>query len=279
MRNLFQLIAFSIVFSVEFSRTVLSQDSNSPVSGATVRNPSVPSNSDLNKNWVERAKRILEIGELGLTTEELKKELVKLKPNPDDDPRYVFAFVLVAMKEKQWSSAQKFTKDILERHKDYTPARVAKARMLLTLDQKLATVPELELLAKGLDAHSINVSSDQFSFAARFLGLAVGFLEGPGKESIKATALKALISDTEKVSQSFQGPFSETRLAVGNEYETLVEKGEKALRDLRQNKVEDAQEKRKELETQRAKTEADAEAARRQYYFYAGIARLSTLDL
>ncbi len=264
MLKLFQTIVLSIVLFVEFSHPMLSQELITPVSGATDKNATVPIISDGNKSWVERARRTLEIGEFGLTTAELKKELVKLKPNSDDDPRYVFAFVLVAMKEKQWASAQKYTKDILERHKDYIPARVAKARMLLTQNQILPTVPELELLAKGLDAPNINVSSDQLSFAARFLGLAVGYLEGPGKESIKATALKALISETDKISQSNYGPYSEARLAVGNEHETFVEKGEKALNDLRKDKAEDAQERRKDLESQRAKTEADAETAKRQ---------------
>ena len=102
MRRLFQTIALTIVLFVEFSQTMLSQESSTPFSGATDKNPTVPSSSDGNKSWVKRARRILEIGELGLATEELKKELVQLKPSSDDDPRYAFAFVLVALRHSDW---------------------------------------------------------------------------------------------------------------------------------------------------------------------------------
>ncbi len=276
MRKLFQLTTLFIVFAAG-CRSVLEAQEVSPKAssqdlGSADKIPStttvtkVSNATPENKNWIERTKRILEIGIAGLTNAEQKKELLKLRPVvAADDPRFVFAFVLVAMKEKEWASALKNTTEVLERHKDYLPARVANARLLLTQDKKLAAVAELELLAKGLDdTSSAIVSSDQLSFAARFLGLAVGFLEGPGKESIKATTLQALIAETDKISPAHQGPFSEARMAVMSEYETLVDKGEQALADLRQGKVEDAEDRRKELELQVAKTEAEAIAAKKQ---------------
>ncbi|MEQ1828916.1 MAG: hypothetical protein ABL921_23340 [Pirellula sp.] len=273
MLKLFQIAFSCVMFSVEHicileaqesGSKATSPDSGSSKRGITAAKETKSASESQESEWTQRAKRILEIGIAGLTNEH-KAELVKLKPSADDDPRYVFAFILVAIKEKQWASAQKYTAEILERHNDYLPARVAQARLLLTQDKKLDAVTELELLAKGLDTTSSDlVSSDQRSFAARFLGLAVGYLEGPGKESIKATTLQALIAETDKISSSHQGPFSQARLSVANEYETLVEKGEQALAELRQGLVDDAQEKRNELESQRAKTEAEAEAARKQ---------------
>ena len=136
MRKLFQIVSFIIVITAECLSVLEAQDIE------TLEN----------KNWIERTKRLLEIGIEGLTNVEQKNELAKLRPAvAADDPRYVFAFVLVAMKEKEWAIALKSTSEVLERHKDYLPARIANARLLLTQDKKLAAVTELELLAKGLD--------------------------------------------------------------------------------------------------------------------------------
>ncbi len=125
------------------------------------------------KDWNPRAKRILEIGGETFADANQKnkayKELGSLKPSSDSDPRYSYSFILVAMKEKQWSSAQKLVADLLERHEDYLPARAAKARMFLTLEKKLAAVAELELLAKGLGSTSTIVSDDQLTEAARLV--------------------------------------------------------------------------------------------------------------
>ena len=274
MLKLLQITSFFIFFAIERITVLEAQDvrskANSPdlslakPRSAAAADKEVSDETQVSDNWVERTKRVLEIGVAGLTTAKQKAELVKLKPKVDDDPRYGFAFVLVAMKEKQWASALTNTMEILERHQDYIPARVTHARLLLSQDKKLAAVTELERLAKGLNTTSDMVSSDQLSFAARFLGLAVGYLEGPGKESIKPTTLQALIAETDKITPSHQVPFSQARLSVASEYETLVEKGEKALEELRQGLAEEVQDKRDELESQRAKTEAEAEAARKQ---------------
>ena len=195
------------------------------------------------KNWNLRAKRILEIGGETFADANQKnkayKELGSLKPSSDSDPRYSYAFILVAMKEKQWSSAQKLVTELLECHEDYLPARAAKARMLLTLEKKLAAVAELELLAKGLESSSTIVSDDQLTEAARFLGLGVGYFEGPGKDSIKATALQALIATADEIPQSLQEPYSQARLAIENEYQVLMEKGEDALAAHKQEIAED----------------------------------------
>ena len=153
MRKLFQIASLFVVLTAESVSVLEAQDVSSKVTAQDL----------MDKNWVERAKRILEISVAGLTNAKQKAELVKLKPSADDDPRYVFAFVLVAMKEKQWASALKNTTEVLERHKDYIPARVAQARLLLTQDKKLVAVTELELLAKGLNSTSDMVSSDQLS--------------------------------------------------------------------------------------------------------------------
>ncbi len=278
MLKLLQITSFFIFFAIERVCVLEAQNVGSkatspdlglakPRSTAAAGKEVVSSEIKVSDNWIERTKRVLEIGVGGLTTTKQKAELLKLIPKADDDPRYGFAFVLVAMKEKQWNSALKNTTEILERHQDYIPARVAHARLLLSQDKKPAAVAELERLAKGLNASSDMVSPDQLSFAARFLGLAVGYLEGPGKESIKPikpTALQALIAETDKITSSFQVPFSQARLSVASEYETLVEKGENAHTELRQGLAEEVQDKRDELESQRAKTESEAEAAKKQ---------------
>jgi hypothetical protein len=218
--------------------------------------------------WVVRAKRILEIGSEERTTADQKKqayrELAALKPKPEDDARYLFAFVLIAMHEKQWPSAQKDVTSLLDQHENYVPARAAKARMLLTLDKKLAAIAELEILAKGIGAPAANVSPDQLSHAAQFLGLAIGYFEGPSKDSIKATTLQGLIDQTDKIPEELKVAFEKARRTVASEYHVLVDKGEKALEELRRDLTEDAQRKRSELESQRAKTEEDAEAAKRE---------------
>ena len=275
MLKLLQITSFFFFFAIERTSVLEAQDVPTkatspdlrlakPRSAAGEEKEVVSSETQVRDNWVERTKRVLEIGVAGLTTAKQKAELHKLIPKAEDDPRYGLAFVLVAMKEKQWASALKNITEILERHQDYLPARVAHARLLLSQDKKLAAVAELERLAKGLSTSSEMVSSDQLAFAARFLGLAVGYLEGPSKESIKPTTLQALIAETDKITPSHQVPFSQARLSVASEYETLVEKGEKALEELRQGLVEDTQEKRNELESQRAKTAAEADAARKQ---------------
>ena len=114
MRKLLQIAFLFIGFTSEYFSFLKAQDespkASSPDLGSANRTRSTAATetkatnvTQEKKNWIDRAKRILEIGIAGLTKSEQKKELVKLKPNADDDPRYLFAFVLVAMNEKQWS--------------------------------------------------------------------------------------------------------------------------------------------------------------------------------
>ena len=222
-----------------------------------------------NFDWVANAKRILEIGGEERKNPEQKakanKELVALKPSTDGDPRAVYAFALVAIAEKKWQFAQDLTTELLNRHDDFVPARVAKARMLLILDKKLPAIVELEVLAKALGSPAAVVTPGQLESAAAFLGMAVGYLEGPGKDaSLKAMILKELISTTDKIPQSLQESFSKARAATDEEYRMLVENGEEAFKKLRDGESKDAERKRAELEAKKEKTIEDTEAAKKK---------------
>ena len=223
-------------------------------------------NNDEKTDWVAKAKRILEIGGEDRKTEDRKakayKELASLKPSADGDPRSVYAFILVGMVEKQWQNAQKYSAELLERNENYIPARASNIRTLLMLDKKLPAIAEMETLAKGLATASPNVTPDQLESAARFLGLAVGYFEGPAKELVKATALNALLATTEKIPQTLKGPFSEARSAIGEEYRMLVDNGEEALKKLRGDASKDAEQKQAELEADRKKIQENAAAAK-----------------
>jgi hypothetical protein len=218
--------------------------------------------------WIASAKRILEIGSEEQDTAEQKakanKELVALKPSLESDPRAVFAYTLVAMAGKKWDFAQGFSNELLNRHKNYVPARVAKARMLLILDKKLLALNELEVLAKGLGSPASGVTPEQLKYAAGFLGLAVGYLEGPGKDAaVKATSLRDLISTTDRIPQAFQESFSTAREAIGEEYRMLVENGEEKLEKLREDERQVSERKQAELDAQKEKTKEETEAAKK----------------
>jgi len=236
--------------------------------GATLENATKTEGVAVEKtDWIARTRRILEIGgEERLSPAkkaEAYKELAALKPSDDEDPRSVFAFVLVAIVEKQWSSAQNHATELLERHRDYVPARVANARLFLVLDKKLPAIAELESLARELASPSSIVTADQMTAAAAFLGLAVGYFEGPGKESVKATALKELVAVSEKIPQTLKDAFTQARSAVSEEYRVLVEQGEEALKELRDGLAKDAEQMRANLEAEREKTREEAEKNKR----------------
>jgi hypothetical protein len=222
-----------------------------------------------NSDWIASAKRILEIGGEEQDTKELKakanKELVTLKPSMESDPRAVFAYTLVAMAGKKWDFAQEFSTELLNRHKNYVPARAAKARMLLILDKKLLAINELEILAKGLRSPASVVTPEQLESAAGFLGLAVGYLEGPGKDAaVKATSLKDLISTTEKIPQALQESFSTARAAIEEEYRMFVENGEEMLEKLREDERQASERKQAELDAKKEKTKEETEAAKKK---------------
>ncbi len=224
--------------------------------------------TDGKSDWRERARRILEISGTARTSAQQKadayKELAALKPTHDEDSRLVYSFILAAMAEQQWTSAQKLAKEMIERRPDYVPARAAHARILLKIDQKLPAIAELEMLAKDLTSPSSVVSEEQLAAAASFLGLAVGYVEGPAKESVKPTSMKELIRATESLPQSLKDPFSQSRAAIGDEYRILVEDGEEALKELREGLAKDAEQMRSSLESKRAKTIEDADAEKRK---------------
>lgn len=218
--------------------------------------------------WVNRTRRILEIGNEVRTTNEERtkayKELELLKPKDNDDARLSFAFLLVAMLEKQYPQAQARAVEMLKSDSYFVPARVANARMLLIADKKLPAIAELELLAKGLGSPSAIVSQDQLIAAASFLGLAVGYLEGPSKESVKPTSLKALIAVAEKIPTSLLEVFSQSRSLVGEEYQVLMEKGEEALNELRTTSAQKADEMRAQLEASKEQTMKEVEATKQR---------------
>ncbi len=236
--------------------------------GAVETGQTADKTSDVDMAWVNRTRRILEIGsEVRTTTEERTKaykELEELKPKDGDDIRLSFAFLLVAIFEKQYPQAQARASEILKNDSYYVPARVANVRLLLTTDKKLPAIAELESLAKGLGSPSKTVSQDQLTAAASFLGLAVGYLEGPAKESVKPTSLKALIAVAEKIPTPLLEVFSQSRALIGQEYQVLMEKGEEALKQLRTESAQKAEEMRAQLEASKEQTLKEAEATKQR---------------
>lgn len=218
--------------------------------------------------WVERATRILEIaGDEQSNAEEkskANKELVSLKPSLDDDPRSVFSFVLAAMSEKKWQFSLDQSSEILKRHEDYIPARVANTRILLMMDKKLPAVAELENLAKQLGKSSGDVTLEQREAAASFLGLSIGYFEGPAKELIKPTALNQLVAVAEKIPSDLKESFSIARSTVIEEYQIMVESGEDALKKRRDGMSKEIEEKKADLEAQKKKAEEDTEAKKKR---------------
>ena len=214
--------------------------------------------------WVAQAKRILEIaGEEQKTADQITKahkELSTLKPTNLSDPRLEYAFILAQLREKEKpiERAQRLSAKLLESHKNYVPARVSNARLLLLLpDMKSQAIVEIENLAKGLDSAPASVTPDQLQAAARFLGLAVGYLEGPGKESGKATNLTALIALTDKIPETLKESFSTARSAIGEEYRVLVEDGEDAHKKHLESRIKD----KEDVEKKQAEMEARQKAA------------------
>ncbi len=262
-------LAFGLI--CVFANPVDAQDAAKSAATSAVGDPT---------DWIASAKRILEIGGEEQDSAEQKakanKELVALKPSMESDPRAVFAYTLVAMAGKKWDFALGFSGELLNRHKNYVPARVARARMLLILDKKLLALNELEVLAKGLGSPASGVTPEQLEYAAGFLGLAVGYLEGPGKDTaVKATSLKDLISTTDKIPQALRESFSTAREAIGEEYRILVENGEEKLEKLREDERQVSERKQAELDAQKEKTKEETEAAKKKLEENFGQAKLT----
>ena len=276
-----QLLHFCLQFGLLFFglANMGAQEPNGPPSNDKAPLNDKPSGNEKNlehregatdgkSDWPARARRILEISGAARTSAQQKadayKELSALKPMRDEDPRLVYSFILAAMAEQQWTSAQKLAKEMVEHRPDYVPARAAHARMLLKIDQKLPAIAELEMLAKDLTSPSSTVSEEQLGAAASFLGLAVGYFEGPAKEFVKPTSMKELIRAAESIPQSLKEPFSQSRAAISDEYRILVEDGEEALKELREGLAKDAEQMRASLESKRAKTIEDANSEKRK---------------
>jgi hypothetical protein len=106
------------------------------------------------------------------------------------------------------------------------------------------------------------VSAAQLESASRFLGLAVGFFNGPGRDSIRPTALAELIAAADKLPVELKIAYDSSRLAIEEEYRVLTEEGEEALKKLREGLETEAATMREQLEKERAKAADQSEYAR-----------------
>ncbi len=189
-------------------------------------------------------------------------ELMKIKPSANEDPRFQLAYVLLAMNQKKTADALKLTEQILAVSGNDAPARAHHARLMLLSFKTAPAIVELESLIEALRNPAPTASPAQLEHAARFLGLAVGFFNGPGRESIRPTALAELIVAAQSLPNELKIAYEASKLTIEEEYRVLTEEGEEALRALREGLEKEAATMRAELEAQRAKATSEADYAR-----------------
>lgn len=188
--------------------------------------------------------------------------LMELKPSDAEDPRFQLAYGLLALQQKKYIDALRMAEQIRGKSPDYVPAQVLHARTLLLTEKRAPAQAVLQALAKSLSQPDAKASPAQVESSARFLGLAVGFFNGPAKDTIRPTALAELIAVAEKLPVELRIAFDSSRLAIEEEHRVLTEEGEEALKKLREGLEKEATSLREQLESQRAKAADQSEYAK-----------------
>ena len=186
-------------------------------------------------------------------------ELMKLKPSPQEDTRLQLAYVLLALNQKRNADAQKLTEQILSVAKNDAPARAHQARLLLLGFRTAPAIVELESLVEALREPAPTASPAQLEHAARFLGLAVGYFNGPGRDLIRPTALAELVVAAQELPKELHNAYEASKLAIEEEFRVLTEEGEEALKALREGLANEAAALREKLEAQKAQAASEAE--------------------
>lgn len=189
-------------------------------------------------------------------------ELMKVKPSSTEDPRLQLAYVLLAINQKRNADALKITEQILSASDNDAPARAHQARLLLLSFKTAPAIVELESLIEALRDPAPTASPAQLEHAARFLGLSVGYLTGPGRDLIRPTAIAELVVAAQELPDVLKNAYESSKLAIEEEYRVLTEEGEEALKALREGLEKEAASMREQLEAQRAKAANEAEYAK-----------------
>lgn len=186
-------------------------------------------------------------------------ELMKIKPSPQEDTRLQLAYVLLALNQKRNADAQKLTEQILSVAKNDAPARAHQARLLLLGFRTAPAIVELESLVEALRDPAPTASPAQLEHAARFLGLAVGYLNGPGQDLVRPTALAEVVVAAQELPKELHNAYEASKLAIEEEFRVLTEEGEEALKALREGLANEAAALRERLEAQKAQAASEAE--------------------
>ncbi len=190
------------------------------------------------------------------------EELMKVKPSPEEDTRLQLAYVLLAINQKRNPEALKFTEQILSVSSNDVSARALQARLMLLSYKTAPAIVELESLIEALREPSPTSSPAQLEHAARFLGLAVGYFNGPGRELVRPTTLAELVVAAQELPDPLKNAYEASKLAIEEEYRVLTEEGEEALKALREGLEKEAAAMREQLEAQRTKAANEAEYAK-----------------
>ena len=189
-------------------------------------------------------------------------ELMKTKPTAKEDTRLQLAYVLLAVNQKRNADALELTGQIISVADHDAAARALQARLQLLTFKTTQAIVELESLIESLRDPAPTSSPEQLLHAARFLGLAIGFFSGPGKDSIRPTALSELVVAARELPPELKDAYESSKLAMEEEYRVLTEEGEEALRALREGLEKEAAALRDQLEAQKAKAASDSEYAK-----------------
>jgi len=189
-------------------------------------------------------------------------ELMKIKPSPKEDARLQLAYALLAINQKKNPDALKLTEQILSVSENDAPTRAHQARLMLLSFKTAPAIVELESLIEALRDPAPTASPAQLDRAARFLGLAIGYFSGPGRELLRPTTLAELVVAAQELPEDLKNAYESSKLAIEEEYRVLTEEGEDALNALRAGLEKEAASMRDQLEAQRAKAANEAEYAK-----------------
>jgi len=177
-----------------------------------------------------------------------------------NDSRVELGWALVLIKQRRTDAALEQLERILKQNPDDLTAMTWKARLQLHNKKFPEAIVALERLADGT-AQALAADADAARradglAAARFLGRAVGFLEGPAQYNAgQVASLSSMVQ--EKLGEDGKKNFEATRAAVLDDFGKLQRQGEQHQADDRQKEEEEKKQLQEQVETRSADLERE----------------------
>ncbi len=196
------------------------------------------------------------------------KKAISISGAKPSDPRVHYARVLLAIELKKTPQALEESAAIIKAFPDYIPGHVARARALLLSSKFDQAIVELEVAAEQLVRPlPATVNEEQAKAAASFIGVFVGYHEGPAPGTVKQLGVTKLLDESDRFASTLKESFEDGRKSVADLHTQLLDQGEEMMDKFRERKAQlegDADKLRQEMQSRKALASQNAEAAQAQ---------------